>query len=85
MPVDPYKNAVDAPPSRAWAVTPNDSADLIRQSRGIWVGVAGDLRLLFAHDEAAVTLTAVPVGLYPMRLIRVYATGTTAGSLVAVS
>ena len=72
----------------ARAITPSDSADLaspIRPSRSIYVGSGGDLRVKFLDDDNPVTLVGVPGGsLLPLEVTRVYSTGTTASSLVAL-
>ena len=73
------------PASRAFAITPNDSADLANNTRGIYVGVTGDLRVILTGDTVAVTFSAVPAGsLLPIRAKRVTNTGTTATGLVGV-
>lgn len=72
------------PSGQAFAITPNDSADLAQPVRSIWVGTAGDLAVIAAHDTAAVTLKNIPSGTkidgYYIR--RVNATATTATDLV---
>ena len=66
------------------SVSPSDSADLINVSRAIYVGGAGDLAVELASG-ASVTLAAVPAGAtLPLRAQKVYATGTTAGAIVAL-
>lgn len=58
----------------AIAVVTNDSADLTRVSNGLYIGGAG----------VAVTFTGVPVGTFlPIKVKRVYATGTTATLILA--
>ena len=72
------------PPVSGFAITPNDSADLPEITRAIWVGVAGNVRVLFANDTTPVILKGV-VGLVPGSFKRVYATGgTTALDMVGL-
>lgn len=66
------------------SVTPSDSATLIKHSRGIYVGVTGNLAVRSVRGTS-VTFTAVPAGaLLPIRVDQVLATGTTATSIVAL-
>jgi len=63
-------------------VTPNDAADLAVVSRGLYVGVAGDIKMTMA-DGTTVTRKNVPVGEWPWSVQRIWATGTTAEFIVA--
>jgi hypothetical protein len=74
-----------SPASKAFAIAPNDSTDLAFETRGIYVGGAGDISVILTQDSAAVTFAAVPAGsLLPLSVKRVRATGTTATNLVGV-
>lgn len=71
--------------TKAWAITPNDGADLDLITRALYVGGAGDVSVILRDDSGAVTLVAVPAGsLLPIRVKRVRATGTTATSIVGL-
>lgn len=73
-----------APADGAFAITPNDSADLSNTTRAIYVGGAGDVKLTTTRGDT-VTFSAVPVGsILPVRASRVFATGTTATNLIAL-
>lgn len=82
-----YYNAsrYDATPARSAAsVTPSDSTDLERKSKGIWVGGDGDLSVIM-HNGEQVTFTGVVGGsLLPLAVTRVRSTGTTATGIVAL-
>jgi hypothetical protein len=80
QPVDP-----DAPASKAFAITPNDSTDLTVSTRAVYVGTAGNLSVILTDDSAAVTLTNCAVGYHPLKCKRVRATGTTATGLVGLA
>jgi hypothetical protein len=70
----------------AFAITPSDTAgdELARVCRFIWVGGSGSLRVL-TERGTTVTFAAVPVGLFAgVRVRQVFATGTTATTLVGV-
>lgn len=75
---------LSAPARDGAAVTPNDGADLSINSRAIYVGQAGNLAVVMVGGQA-VNFTGIAAGtLLPVRVSRVRATGTTAGSIVAL-
>ena len=65
-------------------ITPNDSADLATSTRGIYVGVSGDLKVDLV-EAGTVTFVGLAAGIiHPIRAQRVYSTDTTATSIVGV-
>jgi len=76
---------------RAAAVTPSNTVDIPSITGGtsnngcvLYVGGAGDLKVDTVGGDA-VTFVAVPAGSFiPVQVTRVYATGTTATSIVAL-
>lgn len=67
----------------ASAITPNNTSD-IRVTRGLYVGVAGDVKVDMA-DSSTVTFTGLASGMvHPLAVKRVYATGTTATGIIGV-
>jgi hypothetical protein len=65
------------------AITPSDST--VVDFNGIYVGGAGNLTVTLLNGTD-VTLTAVIVGqIYPLRVTKVKATGTTATNLVGLT
>ncbi len=74
------------PARRAQAVTPDDAADLGVYAKALYLGGAGNLRVLpvGAADGEAVTFHNHPVGWAPVQVRRVLATGTTASQIVVV-
>ncbi|WP_295174434.1 hypothetical protein [uncultured Brevundimonas sp.] len=73
------------PARRAAAVTPSDAADLTTYAKALYVGAAGNVRVLTVggEDGDAVTFANHPVGWLPVQVRRVLATGTTATQIVA--
>lgn len=70
------------PADHAELVTPNDSTDLDVTPRALLIAVEGDLRVTTRGGQ---TLTmAVPAGIVPIRVSRVFATGTTATGITAL-
>lgn len=67
----------------AVTITPSDSTD-IPVTRALYVGVAGNIAVRMADDENDITFTNVPVGVFPIQVLRVLSTGTTATELIAL-
>lgn len=70
----------------AVAVTPSDAA-VIPVTRGLWVGVAGNIAVRMAGANAgagAVTFTGVPIGILPIQVDQVKSTSTTATTILAL-
>ncbi len=76
-----FRDAYDGSAVRVRAITPNDGTDLPADewTRGLYVGVAGDVAVIMVGDTASVVIPALAAGvLHPIRVRRVLATGTTA-------
>jgi hypothetical protein len=72
-----------SPASEGAAVTPSDTLALPTASKRMWVGGAGNVKVL-TTGGSTVTYTAVPAGTYlQVRASQVFATGTTATDIVA--
>lgn len=78
-------NGQNAPASGAVAVTPADGSDLsLAPTRGLYIGVSGDVKVDMLGGDTAITFKAAPVGVLPIRVKRVYSTGTTATNILAL-
>jgi hypothetical protein len=68
------------------AYTPSgDDTDLISPSRGLYLGVTGNVAVIFVGDTdaQAVTLVGMAAGVWhPMQVRRILQTGTTATDIV---
>ncbi len=72
------------PGDSAIAITPNNTQNLEHPTRGIYVGVTGNLRVL-TIDNYDITFVNIAAGIiHPIRVLRVYSTGTTATDIVGV-
>lgn len=82
---DKYKSFsphLESPAENASTITPNDSNDLTDFTRSIYIGGAGNLKIDTVAGDT-VTLNGVVAGtVIPVRVQKVYATGTTATNLV---
>ena len=76
-------SGLESPGYNAAQVTPDDGSDLSTMSRALYVGNTGDIQVTMAGG-ATVLLRNVPAGLLPLRVARVFASGTTATDIVAV-
>lgn len=74
---------LDSPGSNAAVVTPNDSTDLTTSTRALYVGGTGAIKVDMVGGET-VTFEASAVGFMPIRVKRVYSTGTTATNILAI-
>lgn len=89
MSTDPYAShgrSPGAPARRAAPVTASDTTDLPVWAKALYLGQAGDVRLIPAGADGAtaVTLKNHPAGYVPVQARRVLATGTTAADIVAL-
>ncbi len=75
---------ITSPAFGAVAITPSDDTDLTFVTRGIYVGVAGNLKVDM-EDGTTVIFVGLAAGMiHPIRAKRIYATLTTATSIVGV-
>lgn len=66
-----------------FAVTPNDSADLTRPVRFLYVGGSGDIKL-DTVEGTTLTFSSVPVGIFPISCKKVHSTDTTATNIIGM-
>lgn len=78
---DSHATSITSPPSNAAPVTPDDATDLPFVSRAIYIGAPGDVRVLTlgGQDLTYRGLSGTKV----LRVVRVFASGTTAGEIIA--
>jgi hypothetical protein len=85
---DEYKyepSGLDSPAAVAATITPSDSVDLLTSTRSIYIGGAGNLAVVLVGMTTPVTFTGVVAGMiYPFRVSKVMASGTTATGLVGL-
>ena len=72
------------PASAGFEITPSDSANLERNTRGLYVGVIGDVTVDMASGNT-ITFVALAAGIvHPLQVKRVYASGTDATDIIGV-
>lgn len=76
------ETAMVIPAIDAVAVTPHDTNDLAQTTRALYIGGAGNVKLITISGNT-VTFTGLPAGtLLPIRATRIFATDTTATGIV---
>lgn len=79
-----YRAGVESPARNAFAVTPHDTNELTAHTRGIYVGVTGNVKVTTSGGDA-VTFVGLAAGvIHPIRAKIIWSTGTTATSIVGV-
>lgn len=78
------RSRISSPVYNAAAVTPHDTNELSFLTRGIYVGVSGNVALVTASGDA-ITLVGLAAGvIHPIRAKIIKITDTTATSIVAL-
>jgi hypothetical protein len=72
------------PAESAFAITPNDSADLPFKTRGIYVGGTGNLRVDMLNTGTVTFVDVAAGSVLPLCIEKVYATSTTATFLIGL-
>lgn len=73
--------AVVSPITGAFAITPNDGTDLQEITLSLFVGTAGAVKVTL-FDGTTVTYSSLAAGRHPLRVKRLWATGTAATNLI---
>ena len=90
MPIDKFasnERAILAPYTRAVTITPSDSTDLVETPRALQIHAGTNstpVKVTMSGDSAAVTMNLQTGFIYPLRVSRVWATGTSATSVIAL-
>lgn len=82
-----YASTLTGPIQTGYAITPSDTLDVSITTRGLYVGVAGDVKVTLAANAtgSSVVLKGLASGIiHPIGVRRIYATGTTATDIVGL-
>jgi hypothetical protein len=79
-----HSRSLTAPPENAAPIQPSDGAELGYVTRAVYIGGAGALRVEMMGGEEIVFAGLAAGTLLPVRIQKVFATGTTATALVAL-
>ncbi len=78
------RHGLQSPPTHAYAIVPSDSADLATPTRALNVSVSGAVRVSTLDGDDVVLHVAAGIT-FPVRVQRVWASGTTATGIVGLS
>ncbi|MGB0911956.1 MAG: spike base protein, RCAP_Rcc01079 family [Phaeobacter italicus] len=78
-----FTTGLESPAVRALEITPDDGTDLSEFSRALNVATSGTVRITTLEDNIVTLFVAAGIA-FPIRVRRVWATGTTAGGIVAL-
>jgi len=84
---DPFQDhaaGLDSPPARVQPITADDGADLPLATRALNAAGAGSVRVTTVAGDTATLYLAAGIA-FPLRVRRVWASGTTATGLVGLS
>ena len=79
-----FYSSIDGPIENIEEVTPNDASDLSTASRAINVNVGGAVKVTTVTGSVG-TIRIPDSGIFPIRVTRIWATGTTATGIVSLS
>ena len=68
----------------AFSITPHDTNNLTKAVQAIYIGGSGDIKVEMKNGDV-VTFTAVPVGVFPIQVNKVYLTDTTATNIMGLT
>jgi hypothetical protein len=74
-----------APGANAFVVTPSDSNYFDHKTRGLYVGVTGNVAVEMAGGNVVTFIGLAGGVVHPLQVIRVLATGTTALNIVGIT
>lgn len=73
-----HHDGLTGPICGGFDIAPDDGADLAQMTRGVMVATAGDMAVILKNGDAITLPGLTPGVIYPIRIARVLATGTTA-------
>jgi hypothetical protein len=74
----------EMPSNHLLALTPNDAVDLTYVTRGIYIGGAGDLAVRDEFNNDVTFTNLVPGIILPIRVVRIFATGTSVTDIIGL-
>ena len=79
-----YDQDLTSPGSNAVDVVTSDVTDLVKATRGLYIGTGGHVKVTMVGGQTITYKNAVTGLIYPYRVTRVWQTGTTATDIIAV-
>ena len=82
-PFNTHSQSLQSPATILAAVAPDDETDLVQPSRALNVATSGLIRVTTTGGSTATVFVAAGTA-FPLRVTRIWATGTTATGIVAM-
>ncbi len=79
-----FGTGLTTPATASEVVTPDDATNLAYATRGLYVGQGGDIRVTMLSGDVVTLRNIQPGIIYPIRVVQVLATGTTATDVVGL-
>ncbi|MFY9209545.1 MAG: hypothetical protein WAO69_00295 [Aestuariivita sp.] len=78
---DTHQTGLNSPIQGGFDITPDDSGELAEVTRALMVTTSGDVAVELRNGDLLTLPGLMPGAIYPLRIQRVFATGTTATGL----
>ena len=85
--IDPFKGhrpGLSSPVESGVVVVPSDAETLPAVTRALYSGTGGDITVRLASGDTITLVETTPGSIYPLRVDRVLASGTTASGIVGL-
>lgn len=79
-----FTDGLTSPATAAEAITPNDAETLEFVTRAIYIGQSGDVNVVLKSGDTVLLRNMQASVFYPLRVVQVLATGTTATDIVGL-
>ena len=79
-----FQTSLVSPATAAETIVPSDTDELAYATRAVYVGSGGDVAAETVGGDVILLRNTQPGVIYPLRLVRVRATGTTAADLIGL-
>ena len=77
-----HAGGLDSPYQHAFAVTPSDDDDLEVATRGLYVGVSGDIKMTMVGGETVTRLNVAAGITHRWRIVKIFASDTDATDMI---
>lgn len=78
------QSSLSGPASSGFPITPNDGSDLPEVTRALYIGSAGHISVRMLTGETLTLSNVLGGSFLPLRVSRVFATGTTASAIAGL-
>lgn len=72
------------PADGAFDITPSDTENLTQATRGLYVGVSGDVKVDMVNGDTVTYISLAAGIVHPLRVRKVYSTDTSATNIIGI-